>query len=204
MPENSPDRKQNKERKLRRAEAGNPPTPPPSSLPASLPRSLPRLPSPPSSLRPSSLVFVSSLCNREVEAEGGRAARPGGAEVRRRCSLAGRAAFIMSQEVNFIFTSPRRGRGSNKRLLLSLWFAHRGAHTGRAHTAVGKGRGSPEVTGRKKLVAVGEEKRYLTVHPKSYLKVGKGEEEGFAGSRRALVNQLLGQVSWCLEPLFSE
>lgn len=47
--------------------------PPP---PALLPRSLPRLPSPPSSLRPSSPVFVSSFCNREVEAEGGRAARP--------------------------------------------------------------------------------------------------------------------------------
>lgn len=112
--------------------------PPP---PALLPRSLPRLPSPPSSLRPSSPVFVSSFCNREVEAEGGRAARPRGAEVRFCCSLAGSAAFIISRKVNFIFTSPRRGSWSNERLLVSLWFAHPGAHPCGANTRLGWGEG---------------------------------------------------------------
>lgn len=101
--------------------------PPPALL---RPRSLPRLPSPPSSLRPSSPVFVSSLCNREVEAEGGRE-RPG-REVRKFAAAAHWRAAPLSSflgKVNFIFASPGRGGGSNKRRLVSPWRAPRGART---------------------------------------------------------------------------
>lgn len=74
LAEKSPDRKQNKERKLRGAEAGNPPAP--RAAPAAPPaRPLPALRSPPApparSLRPLPPpflpVFVSGLCNREEE-----------------------------------------------------------------------------------------------------------------------------------------
>ena len=138
----------------RGAEAGNPPAPRPAA---------------PASLRPSSPVFVSGLCNRE----GGRRAgarRPRGAEVRRRRSLAGRAAFIISRTVYFIFTSPRRGSGSNKRLLVSLSLA-RGAlprvarALERGGVGVGGRRGTrhtPRSSGCRR------ESGYLTLHPKGY------------------------------------
>lgn len=107
------------------------PPPPALPVPRSLPPSVPRsLPPPPSSLRPSSPVFVSSLCNWEVEAEGGRELP--GLEVRKfAAAVHWQAARLSSflRKVNFIFTYPRRGSGSNKRLRVSLLLAHPGAHT---------------------------------------------------------------------------
>ncbi|XDA89870.1 hypothetical protein R6Z07M_019479 [Ovis aries] len=90
---------------------------------------------------PSPEVFVSSLCNREVQAGGGR--EPPGREVRKFAAAAvhWRAAPLSSflRKVNFIFTSPHRGRGSNKRLFVSVPPAHPGVQTTRAGGSGGEG-----------------------------------------------------------------
>lgn len=118
-----------------------PALPEPGSLQPALRAPPARPPAPPSSLRPSSPVFVSSLCNREVQAGGGR--EPPGREVRKFAAAAvhWRAAPLSSflRKVNFIFTSPHRGRGSNKRLFVSVPPAHPGVQTTRAGGSGGEG-----------------------------------------------------------------
>lgn len=94
------------ESKTRRGNCEEPrleiPPPPALLLPPSLPRS-------PSALLPP--PFLPSVCFRLVQPGVGgggraRAAGPGGAEVRRRCSLAGSAAFIISRKSQFHFHFP--------------------------------------------------------------------------------------------------
>lgn len=87
-----------------------PALPEPGSLQPALRAPPARPPAPPSSLLPP--PFLPSVCFKLVQpggAGGGRprAARPGGAEVRRRRrSLAGSAAFIISQKSQFHFHFP--------------------------------------------------------------------------------------------------
>lgn len=116
------------ESKTRRGNCEEPrleiPPPPPSPGPA------PSLaPPPPSSLPalPPQCLFQACATRRWRQREGS-SRQPGGAEVRRRCSLAGRAAFIISRKSQFHFHFPTsRLRGSNKRQLVSVWIAPRGA-----------------------------------------------------------------------------
>lgn len=116
------------ESKTRRGNCEEPrleiPPPPPSPGPA------PSLaPPPPSSLPalPPQCLFQACATRRWRQREGS-SRQPGGAEVRRRCSLAGSAAFIISRKSQFHFHFPTsRLRGSNKRQRVSVWLAPRGA-----------------------------------------------------------------------------
>lgn len=188
--------------------------PPPCALrrpPPARPRpALPRRPPPPASPRPSSQC-LSPACATGRRGRGRAAGRRGGAQVRRRRrSLAGRAAFIISRKVYFIFTSPRRGSESNKRLLVSLLFTPRGAHARPANTRVRCGAvrwgGARPGSGRGQRL---EERRAdPTLHPQGHLGVGREggrREEGVLGGQGAPATHpgWRSRCKGCSDPLFS-
>ena len=141
------------------------PPPPALLVPRSLPPSVPRsLPPPPSSLRP----FLPSVCFKLVQLGGGgggraRAARPGGAEVRRRCSLAGSAAFIISQKSQFHFHFPT----SRQREQQAAARESAARTPGRSHSSGGPGGGvlGASLGSGRKQAAVGGDSRYLPDSP---------------------------------------
>ncbi|XP_061260012.1 uncharacterized protein LOC133239765 [Bos javanicus] len=145
-----------------------------------------------------SKMFVSSLCNREVQAGGGR--EPPGQEVRKFAAAAvhWRAAPLSSflRKVNFIFTSPRRGRGSNKRLLVSVLPAHPGVQTTRAGGSGGGG-----LRGRQLGLQAsagwrqaGKAGTLPTPHPKGRPEGRKGGRRLAARGSNALAIPSVGQV----------
>lgn len=174
--------------------------PPPALLPAWLPPSLASPLRPPPSALPPQCLFRACASGRWRRREGA-SGRPGGAEVRRRRSLAARAAVIISRKVNFIFTSPRRGSGSNKRQLVSLLLAPRDAHPrgARTRSRVGGRGGGPGATRRQHRFRPGARGggrgRRVPEPPSSGLPEG-GEEGGGGrqGSRGGACHPGGGQV----------
>jgi hypothetical protein len=143
------------------------PPPPPSPGPA------PSLaPPPPSSLPalPPQCLFQACATRRWRQREGS-SRQPGGAEVRRRCSLAAGTAFIISRKSQFHFHFPtsrlrgatsgsacERGDRAEGRALFT------GATLGLWGTRSG-GRGAGLGAGHQLVVAVGKEGDDLTLHP---------------------------------------
>lgn len=159
------------ESKTRRGNCEEPrleiPPPPPSPGPA------PSL-APPSALlppRPSSPVFVSSLCNPEVEAEGGLQPPAGRCGSSPPLFIGGQRGFHHFSEKSISFSLPHvaaAAAGSNKRQRGSVWLARRGA---RFPAAATRECGFPRVAGQAAGLGSGcrqgcrEEGSHLTLHP---------------------------------------
>lgn len=116
------------ESKTRRGNCEEPRLEIPPTPALSRPRSLPRSPSALLPPRPSSPVFVSSLCNPEVEAEGGLQPPAGRCGSSPPLFIGGLRGFHHFWEKSISFSLPHvAAAGSNKRQHVSVGLAPRGA-----------------------------------------------------------------------------